>query len=161
MYLCEMDVILQKDQKHFPKMASIMSSTEPWITLQRDQAACLASLQGEGKEVYSLEENGEVIGVVVLQMNGSFRGYLQVLCIDEKYRGKGYGKAAMAYCEKRIFSTSPNFFLCVSSFNTEAQKFYYNLGFSLVGEIKDFVLEGYSELLLRKTTGSFSSFNPQ
>ena len=60
-----MNVILQKRSKHFPKMASIMSSTEPWITLQRDQAACWPLSKGKNKEVYSLEENGEVIGVVV------------------------------------------------------------------------------------------------
>ncbi|MFA7200254.1 MAG: GNAT family N-acetyltransferase [Bacteroidales bacterium] len=155
-----MKILLQSDERHYDKMALIMSSTDPWITLQRDQAACLASLKGEGKEVYAIEEEGEVIGVIVLQMTGTFRGYLQVLCIDDKYRGKGYGKAAVAFCEKRIFSTSPNFFLCVSSFNTVAQQFYYDLGFSLIGEIKDFVLEGYSELFLRKTIGSFSSFKP-
>lgn len=155
-----MKIVLQSDERHFDKMALIMSSTDPWITLKRDRAACLASLRGEGKEVYAIEKEDEVIGVIVLQMTGTFRGYLQVLCIDDKYRGKGYGKAAVAFCEKRIFSTSPNFFLCVSSFNTTAQQFYYDLGFSLIGEVKDFVLEGYSELFLRKTIGSFSSFKP-
>jgi len=74
--------------------------------------------------------------------------------------GKDMEKQPLPFVEERIFSTSPNFFLCVSSFNTAAQQFYYDLGFSLIGEVKDFVLEGYSELFLRKTIGSFSSFKP-
>jgi hypothetical protein len=32
-------------------------------------------------------------------------------------------------------------------------KLYYELGFKLVGELENFVKEGFSELLLRKTVG--------
>jgi hypothetical protein len=32
-------------------------------------------------------------------------------------------------------------------------KLYYEFGFKLVGELSDFVKEGYTELLLRKTFG--------
>lgn len=155
-----MEIILQKDESHYNEMATIMCNTEPWITLKRDHQACFNSLRGDGKEVYILGENGKVIGVIVLQMGGTFRGYLQSICISPQARDKGYGHKAIDFCEKRIFSVSPNFFLCVSSFNKGAQKLYYSLGFELIGEIKDFVIEGYSELLLRKSIGSFTSFKP-
>ncbi len=151
---------LQKDETHYGAMAQIMCNTDPWITLKRDQAACLSSLRGDGKEVYTLFLDGEVVGVVVLQVLGSFRIYLQSICIAEKTRGKGVGSEVMDYLEKRIFAESPNFFLCVSDFNEGAQKLYYGRGFELVGKIKDFVIEGRSELLLRKTVGSFTSFKP-
>ena len=156
-----MNIILQNDESNFLKMAQIMSSTDPWITLNISTDGCLNSLRGEGKEVYSMiEDNGSVIGVIVLQITGSFRGYLQSICISNNARGKGYGHQAIKFCEKRIFSFSPNFFLCVSSFNKRAQNFYLNQGFEQVGLFKDFVVDGYDELLLRKTIGSFASFKP-
>lgn len=155
------EIKLQKDEAHFSEMASIMCNSEPWITLQRNHAACLGSLRGEGKEVYTVFSAGEVIGVVGLQVLGSFRIYLQSICIAEKARGKGVGSRVLDFCEERIFSESPNFFLCVSGFNKEAQKLYFGRGFELIGEIKDFVIEGQSELLLRKSVGSFTSFKPK
>lgn len=156
-----MDIILQNDESHYGQMANIMCNTEPWITLKRDYQACLNSIRGDGKEVYAIEDDGKLIGVIILQMMGTFRGYLQSVCLAPEARGKGYGHKAIEFCEKRIFSVSPNFFLCVSSFNKGAQKLYFSLGFELVGEIKDFVIEGYSELLLRKSIGSFTSFKPK
>ncbi|MEN6618811.1 MAG: N-acetyltransferase [Rikenellaceae bacterium] len=156
-----MDIILQNDESHYSEMAAIMCNTEPWITLKRGHQACLNSLRGDGKEVYTIKERKKVVGVIVLQMTGTFCGYLQSVCIAPEARGKGYGHKAIEFCEKRIFSVSPNFFLCVSSFNKGAQKLYFSLGFELIGEIKDFVIEGYSELLLRKSIGSFTSFKPK
>ena len=48
--------------------------------------------------------------------------------------------------------------MCVSSFNTEAQKLYLRLGYEIVGELKDYIVAGYSEILLRKTIGPLSEF---
>lgn len=154
-----MKILLQNSEENFSAMAQIMCSTDPWITLQKSHEDCMNSLRGEGKEVYAImEDDGSVCGVIVLQMSGTFKGYLQSICLSEKVRGKGYGHKAISFCEERIFSVSPNFFLCVSSFNTRAQKFYFSQGFEQVGRIPDFVLDGYDELLLRKSTGSFASF---
>lgn len=156
-----MKIKLQTDETHYPVMAGIMCSTDPWISLKKTKDDCLASLRGDGKEVYTVEEDtGEVVGVIVLQMLGTFKGYLQSICLSDQVRGKGYGHLAIQFCEDRIFSVSPNFFLCVSSFNKRAQKFYFSQGFQLIGEIPDFVVEGHSELLLRKSIGSFASFIP-
>ncbi len=52
-----------------------------------------------------------------------------------------------------IFSLSPNVFLCVSSFNKKAQNFYQKLGYKKVGVIIDYLVEGYDEILMRKTVG--------
>ena len=53
-------------------------------------------------------------------------------------------------------------FICVSSFNKGAIRLYNNFGFRLVGELENFVKEGFSELLLRKTVGprvGYEGFN--
>ena len=65
----------------------------------------------------------------------------------------GLGKILLRYCDERVHKFSPNLFICVSSFNSGAIKLYYEFGFKIVGELDDFVKEGFTELLLRKTIG--------
>lgn len=64
----------------------------------------------------------------------------------------------MAFAEKRIFSETPNAFICVSSFNSSAQKLYERLGYEVIGELKDYIISGYSEILLRKTIAPLTEF---
>lgn len=49
----------------------------------------------------------------------------------------------------------------MSSFNVRAKDLYERLGYSIVGELKDFIVTGHSEWLLRKTRGPLSEFEPQ
>jgi ribosomal-protein-alanine N-acetyltransferase len=64
----------------------------------------------------------------------------------------------MAFAEERIFSETPNVFICVSSFNKFTQRFYERLGYEVVGELKDYIISGHSEILLRKTIAPFTEF---
>jgi [ribosomal protein S18]-alanine N-acetyltransferase len=140
------------------KCARLMSGSEPWLTLKRDFAGCLNAVKGDHKEVYILTDQGTLIGFAVLQMTGTFKGYIQSICIRPESRNKGIGSALLQFCEKRIFKDSPNVFICVSSFNHAAEKLYYKLGYSRVGELEDFIVKGHSEILLRKTIGTVSDF---
>ncbi|HLO79647.1 MAG TPA: N-acetyltransferase, partial [Chitinophagaceae bacterium] len=125
-----------------------------------DHARCRSAFDGECKEVYVLKEGDALAGFVILQVCGSFRGYIQTLYVDEARRGQGLGTKLLEFCEQRILKISPNIFICVSSFNTSALKLYERFGFKLVGELKDFVKSGYSELLLRKTYGPLVGYQP-
>ena len=62
------------------------------------------------------------------------------------------------WAEKRIFRDSPNAFICVSSFNPGARRLYERRGFQLVGTLKQFVVAGHDEFLLRKNRGGWSDF---
>ena len=44
-------------------------------------------------------------------------------------------------------------FMCVSSFNQDARRLYERLGYHEVGELTNYIVEGHSEILLRKTRG--------
>jgi ribosomal protein S18 acetylase RimI-like enzyme len=94
-----------------------------------------------------------VAGFVVIQPLGTFRGYIQTLCVSEAYRGKGLGHHLLYFCEEKILETSPNLFICVSAFNTRALKLYEAFGFERIGELPNFVKSGITEILLRKTVG--------
>jgi ribosomal protein S18 acetylase RimI-like enzyme len=141
------------DSKDFEICAHLMSATDPWITLQMDYGQCLKAFQGDFKEIYIIEYENDIAGFVILQIAGTFSGYIQTICIGETFRGKGLGKTLLRYCEKRVLKISPNLFICVSSFNKGAIKLYNEFGFRLVGELDNFVKEGFTELLLRKTVG--------
>jgi len=51
-----------------------------------------------------------------------------------------------------------NIFTRVSSFNKRAQDLYRRLGYRAVGGLKDYIVAGRSEILLRKTIGPLSEF---
>ena len=138
--------------------AEMMSLTEPWITLQRDLSACRESLLGDYKEVYVTRRNRELLGFIVLQMHGAFKGYIQSVCVTQEAQGAGIGTSMIQIAEKRIFLVSPNVFMLVSSFNTKAADLYFRLGYEKIGTLKNYAIDGYDEILLRKTIGSLHSF---
>ena len=49
-------------------------------------------------------------------------------------------------------------FLCVSSFNTRARALYERLGYQVVGELRDYVVRGHSEWLLRKSVAPLADW---
>jgi [ribosomal protein S18]-alanine N-acetyltransferase len=141
------------DPGDFNICANIMSGTDPWITLEMSYSLCRKAFEGIFREVYIIRSGKDIAGFVIVQVSGTFAGYIQTLCISESFRGKGLGTKLLLFCEDRIHKFSPNIFICVSSFNERAIKLYYKFGFKYIGELDNFVREGFSELLLRKTIG--------
>jgi ribosomal protein S18 acetylase RimI-like enzyme len=64
----------------------------------------------------------------------------------------------LGFAEQRILRESPNIFMCVSSFNIGARRLYERHGYTVVGELTDYLVEGHSEILLRKTFGPIAAF---
>jgi ribosomal-protein-alanine N-acetyltransferase len=140
------------------RCARMMANSEPWITLGRDYEASLKILTEPSREVFLAARDGEIVGFAILGMHGAFVGYIQSVCVAPEWRGKGIGSRLMAHAEKRIFSEAPNVFLCVSSFNKGAQKLYERLGYEVIGVLKDYIVSGHSEILLRKTIAPLAEF---
>lgn len=157
----KVEINLTTDSEDFATCALMMSKSDPWITLEMSFDQCLKAFEGSSKEIYVIQYENEIAGFVILQIGGTFKGYIQTICIGEDYRGKGFGKKLLEFCEESILKISPNIFICVSSFNEGAIKLYYEFGFKLIGELEDFVKEGFTELLLRKTFGSIIGYPVQ
>jgi [ribosomal protein S18]-alanine N-acetyltransferase len=138
--------------------AQTMATNQPWQTLGRDYDACVGVLSNIAKERYIIRVAGERAGLLILDMTGPFPGYIQTICVAGGARNRGVGSAALAWAEERIFRESPNVFMCVSSFNQEAQRLYRRLGFEHVGTLKSFIVDEHDEWLLRKTRGPWSAF---
>lgn len=138
--------------------ARMMAETDPWITLRRefDQAFQLAT--NPEVEVYVARVGETLAGHIVVNMKGPFAGYIQALVVGSDWRGRGIGSQLVRFAEERIFRESPNVFLCVSSFNERAQQLYARLGYERIGELKEYVIPGASEFLMRKTIGPKTGF---
>jgi len=140
--------------------ARLMAGSEPWITLARGYEQSLRIILDPERESYLALEGDARSGFVILCTVGPFAGYLQTLCVSSDRRGSGLGTRLLAMAEERLFAMSPNVFLCVSSFNPAARRLYERQGYALVGELPDYLVRGYSELLFRKTRGPWSDFAP-
>lgn len=140
--------------------ASLMANSEPWISLKRtyeDGQALMRVTEG-GMEAYMARLGNERLGFVVIKMAGAFVGYIQIVAVADSCRGMGIGNQLMDFVEKRIFEFSPNAFICVSDFNEKARHLYEKRGYQLLGKLENYLENGFTELLLRKTIGSINDF---
>jgi ribosomal protein S18 acetylase RimI-like enzyme len=138
--------------------AGMMAASDPWTTLGRGYYELLKIISDPSREVYVATVDNEIAGLIIIEMSGAFTGYVKSICVSPGLRGRGVGAALMSYVEDRIFREAPNVFLCVSDFNVGAQRFYRRLGYETVGELRDYVVAGYSEILMRKTTAPLADF---
>ena len=138
--------------------ALLMTHSEPWITLRRTYDESLKILSDSSKEIYVAVKSDVLVGFIIMNMKGAFIGYIQTVCIAPEWRRKGIGSLLLKFAENRILSETPNVFMCVSSFNKEAQKLYQELGYEIIGELKDYIVAGYSEILLRKAIAPLAEF---
>jgi len=146
--------------------AEIMSTSEPWVTLGRTYERSLAVVTDPDAEVYVAVPAAEapgpaaVAGFLVLGMRGAFTGYIRTVALHAEWRGRGLGTALIAFAERRVLREAPNVFLCVSSFNGRARALYLRLGYEVVGELRDYLVRGHSEWLLRKSVAPLAEFTP-
>jgi ribosomal-protein-alanine N-acetyltransferase len=143
--------------------AEIMASTDPWLRYGRSRETNYTTLTAPGVETYvAVAPPGEgIVGVVALALRiPLIRGYILALAVAPDSRNHGIGTQLLRHAEQRIFRESPNVFMCVSSFNTGAQRLYERQGFQQIAVITDYVLPGAHEHLLRKTLGPQSTFKP-
>ena len=133
--------------------AALMATSEPWITLQRDEKEALKQLADPAKELYVVTRHDQRLGFALIDLQGPFSGYIQSICVAPNVRRRRLGTALLRFAEKRILRDRPNVFMCVSSFNHDAQRLYEREGYVRVGELTNFIIPGASEIVLRKTVG--------
>jgi ribosomal-protein-alanine N-acetyltransferase len=138
--------------------ARFMATSEPWLTLRRSYQEDVEMLNDPGREVYVALVGGELAGFIIMQMHGSFIGYTQTVGVLPDWQNRGIGSRLMVFAEERIFRETPNAFICASSFNPGAQRLYQRLGYVVVGELKNYIVRGHSEIPHRKTVAPLSEY---
>jgi ribosomal-protein-alanine N-acetyltransferase len=147
-----------RNTKEAERCAQVMCTSEPWMTLHRTYDDSFRTLTDPSRESYLAVIEGQTAGFMILSMKGAFVGYIQTVCIFPEWRNQGIGTKLIDFAEDRILRDSPNVFMCVSSFNRNAQRLYQRLGYRVVGELKDYIVPGHSEILLRKTIAPLTEY---
>lgn len=152
--------LLDKRQRNeIIECARLMAGSEPWITLKRTSYDIRRIIKDPTSEVHVARAHDETIGFAIIRMNGAFMGYIQSIVMKPEYRGQGIGSSFIGYLERRILTEHPNVFICVSSFNPDARRLYERLGYEAIGELRDYIVRGHAEILMRKTVAPLSEFH--
>jgi ribosomal protein S18 acetylase RimI-like enzyme len=130
--------------------AQLMAASEPWITLQRDLAGCRAALARPGTELFVAHEHEQPVGFVLVAPYGfAASPYIASIAVAAGDRGRGVGSVLLRFVEQQ-FADRGHVFLLVSSFNHRAERIYRRHGYVSVGELKDYIVGGASEIILHK-----------
>jgi len=127
-----------------------MASTEPWLTLRPNPEACEAVFRRSGCEWFLAQQGEKGVGFILLQSSGlAGSPYVGAIAVTSDARGHGVGSLLLAFAEQH-YSTAQNIFLCVSEFNSRAIALYKRIGYEQVGLLKDYIVDGHDELIMRK-----------
>jgi [ribosomal protein S18]-alanine N-acetyltransferase len=131
--------------------AGVMAGSEPWITLGRNLESCLEICRRPEYQVFVAWQGRQLCGFVVLVRRGvAGSPYIASIAVAEGFRGSGVGSRLLEFAEDLFRATARHIFLCVSSFNLRARALYERRGYEAVGEFKDYVIDGASEILMHK-----------
>lgn len=131
--------------------ARLFSSSEPWKKLEITYETVKAICYNPRYLVYIAHIENKPCGVIILDPRGvAGAPYIKSILVEEKYRCLGIGTSLIAFAEDFFKPKSPHLFLCVSSFNQGARSLYERLGYNIIGELKDHIKEGESEILMYK-----------
>ncbi len=130
--------------------AHVMATTDPWLTLGRDLEGCRRSVRRPGAELYIARRGNQPLGFILLHPTGAMgQPYVASVAVAAEARGAGVGQRLLDFAEHR-YPGRNHIFLCVSDFNAGARRLYERVGYEVVGELKDYVVPGYSELIMHK-----------
>lgn len=132
--------------------ARLMASSEPWVTLGRDLAACRDVLTRPGADLFIARkaENDAPVGFILVAPYGlAGSPYIASIAVAAEMRGQGIGSELLRFAERRVVARG-HLFLLVSSFNQKARQLYLRQGYECVGELRDYCVAGQSELIFHK-----------
>lgn len=113
--------------------------------------ACRLRCNDRDHHLFIAHSHGEPCGFVLIHPQGvAGSPYIASVAVAENSRSQGIGARLLDFTEDLFRGRSRYIFLCVSSFNLRARALYERQGYSIVGELKDYVIDGASELLMHK-----------
>jgi [ribosomal protein S18]-alanine N-acetyltransferase len=131
--------------------ARLMSGSDPWITLGRGLDDCRKACTDETRLLFIAHLEGQPCGFVLLHPRGvAGSPYVRSIAVAAGYRDLGVGSRLLDFAERLFLGKARYIFLCVSSFNVRAKALYERLGYTVVGELVDYVVDGASEILMHK-----------
>jgi ribosomal protein S18 acetylase RimI-like enzyme len=139
------------DQSDREWAATVMAGSDPWITLGRNLESCRRVCLNADYQVFVAKRGEQRLGFALTHRRGVVGSpYLATLAVAAQHRGRGVGTHLLHFVEDHFRPDARHLFICVSSFNPRARQLYERIGFTPVGEIPDYFIDGASELLMYK-----------
>jgi ribosomal protein S18 acetylase RimI-like enzyme len=131
--------------------AGVMAASDPWVTLGRGFDACLAACTSALDVLEVARTGAERCGLVLVRPAGvAGAPYIVSIAVAPAFRSRGVGAALLDHVERTYAGRSRHLFLCVSSFNPRARRFYERHGFEAVGTLTAFLVDEADEILMHK-----------
>jgi ribosomal-protein-alanine N-acetyltransferase len=131
--------------------ACLLAASEPWITLGITLEQCQENCHDPEYLLYIARSGEKPAGIMLLDPRGlAGSPYLKSIVVYPEFHGKGIGSDMLSFGENLFREKSKHFFLCVSSFNHKARRFYEHHGYETMCEFRDYIIEGASEILMHK-----------
>jgi ribosomal protein S18 acetylase RimI-like enzyme len=132
-------------------VAQLLSVSEPWITLGVTHEQCIKTCTDPDYLLFVARTGNQPCGAVVFDPRGMASApYIKSILVAPEFRNLKVGARLLQYTENYARDISSHIFLCVSSFNTRAYGFYTARGYHAVGELKDYIIPGASEIIMYK-----------
>ena len=131
--------------------ARLLAESEPWITLGVSFEQCLKTCNDPAYLLFIARSGKLPCGAVVFDPRGlASSPYIKSIVVATEFRGQKIGAGLLHYAENYARNLSKHMFLCVSSFNARAHDFYIARGYHAVGELKDYLIPGATEIIMYK-----------
>lgn len=135
--------------------AGQLTQMEPWSRLGYTAARLYRQLSARSPErhAYIITCDDQDAGILCLRgpwWNGI---YVELLAVFPQWQARGIGRGALEAAVAIHRDRWSNIWLLVSGFNRDAQCFYRRLGFETIGCLRDLILDGEDEILMRKRLG--------
>jgi ribosomal protein S18 acetylase RimI-like enzyme len=95
----------------------------------------------------ALRQGNEIVGGLTGWTWAGWR-FVELLWIEEKFRGKRHGTALLRKAESEVSKRGVRS-ICLDTFSFQAPAFYKKLGFKQFGKLKDFP-KGHERIWLKK-----------
>jgi diamine N-acetyltransferase len=135
------------------RLAASIVAIPPWSVMgyPADALARFLAASDGGASRYLVEIGGEEAGAVSVRLPWLKGPYLELLALLPRFQGQGVGACILGWFEQEgLRLGARNLWVCASSFNARALRFYGRHGFSPAATLPGLVADGYDEILLRK-----------
>src|SRR5262245_14474110 len=136
-----------------PGVAAKIAAIAPWSAMNypADALARFLAAPDSGTSRYLVKVEGAEAGVMSVRFPWLKGPYLELLALLPPFQHRGLGASLMAWFEREGLNLGArNLWVCASSFNHGALRFYGRQGFKPAATLQGLVTDGYDEVLLRK-----------
>jgi GNAT superfamily N-acetyltransferase len=136
-----------------PRLAAAIVAMPPWSVMAypAERLAQFLANADSGARRHLVEVDGQEAGLVSVRDPWLKGPYLELLALLPPFQSQGLGSAILAWLEREaVAGGARNLWVCASSFNKRALRFYEQHGFARAATLPGLVADGYDEILLRK-----------